>query len=64
MLKKILLLAVIIQFSLDACSQGFFSTGGYTNSEHGSRATNIVGWGENFDRTIDVRPNPPPLMEL
>jgi len=44
--------------SVNVYSQGFFSTGAYTNSPLGVGATGIFGWGENFDRTFDIRPNP------
>jgi hypothetical protein len=59
-MKKLLLFLFLFFFNYCCYSQGFFSTGGWTNSPKGSGATAIFGWGENFDRTVDIRPNPHP----
>jgi len=43
-------------------AQSFFTTSPYANSPQGVGANSIFGWGENFDRSIDVRPNPHPTF--
>lgn len=61
MTKKILFLLIISgTFYSKTNAQGFFSPTLYTNSPQGVGANRIFGWGESFDRTIDIRPNPNP----
>lgn len=59
MIKKILITTALSTICLfTSRGQGFFSTSAYANTPQGVGANRIYGWGENFDRTIDVRPNP------
>jgi hypothetical protein len=61
--KKVVLAIIIALLAFPkAYGQGFFSTGAFTNTNFGSGPTSILGWGENFDRTIDARPNPHPYL--
>lgn len=62
MYKRTFLLLIPLAFVINARSQSFFSTSTYENAPQGVGANNIFGWGENFDRTVDVRPNPHPWM--
>jgi hypothetical protein len=60
-MKKLCLICVSnVIFLLNSYSQSYFSTSAYANSPQGVGANSIFGWGENFNRTIDVRPNPHP----
>ncbi|HTK19292.1 MAG TPA: hypothetical protein VL442_07265 [Mucilaginibacter sp.] len=61
-MKKIILFLAIAMFSYCSYAQSFFTTSPYANSPQGVGANSIFGWGENFDRTIDVRPNPHPTF--
>jgi hypothetical protein len=59
-MKKIFLTATIIITSYCSHAQSFFTPSSYANAPQGVGANSIFGWGENFDRTIDIRPNPHP----
>jgi len=59
-MKKIILFLAIALLSYCSYAQSFFTTSPYANSPQGVGANSIFGWGENFDRSIDVRPNPHP----
>ncbi|MCJ8212039.1 hypothetical protein MUY27_20145 [Mucilaginibacter sp. RS28] len=61
-MKKYLLIAPLLLLFKVSIAQSFFSTQTYANAPQGVGANSIFGWGENFDRTIDVRPNPHPWM--
>lgn len=60
-MKKIILFLTIALSGYCSHAQSFFTTSAYANSPQGVGANSIFGWGENFDRTIDVRPNPHPV---
>jgi hypothetical protein len=60
-MKKIFLTATIIITGYCSYAQSFFTTSPYSsNAPQGIGATSLFGWGENFNRTVDVRPNPHP----
>jgi len=59
-MKKLILSFAIALLSYCSYAQSFFTTSPYANSPQGVGANSIFGWGENFDRSIDVRPNPHP----
>jgi hypothetical protein len=61
-MKKILLTLAIVITGCSGDAQSFFTPSPYANAPQGVGANNILGWGENFDRTIDVRPNPHPTL--
>ena len=60
-MKRILLTGALAIVSYCSYAQSFFTTSAYANLPQGVGANSIFGWGENFDRTIDVRPNPHPV---
>lgn len=60
-MKKIILFLTLALSGYCCHAQSFFTTSAYANSPQGVGANSIFGWGENFDRTIDVRPNPHPV---
>ncbi len=57
MFKKLLLLCISnLCFFMSVYAQGFFSVSPYLNDPKGAGSGSLFGWGENLDRTIDVRP--------
>ncbi|MFI5161961.1 MAG: hypothetical protein ACHQHN_11825 [Sphingobacteriales bacterium] len=57
--KLVMVITFILAGFLKSQAQSYFSASPYDFSTYGTGANNVFGWGENFNRTIDTRPNTP-----
>ena len=56
--KLLIMIIFTLAGLLESRAQGYFSISPY-DYNYGAGSNSIFGWGENFDRTIDTRPNTP-----